>query len=101
MRHHGAVGKLDHRVNLGLTLHDHVNEIEVAVKQVHGLDALQALVHEGGGVDGDLGTHGPRGSVARASARVTRLSSSRVRPKNGPPEQVSQMQWASRGFSPR
>lgn len=40
MRHHGAVGKLDHRVNLGLTLHDHVNEIEVAVKQMHGLNAL-------------------------------------------------------------
>ena len=40
MRHHGAVGELDHRVNLGLTLHDHVNEIEVAVKQMHGLNAL-------------------------------------------------------------
>ena len=61
MRNHGAVGELDHRVNLGLTLHDHVNEIEVAVKQMHGLNALQALVHEGGGVDGDLGAHGPRG----------------------------------------
>ena len=91
MRHHGAVGKLDHRVNLGLTLHDHVNEIEVAVKQMHGLNALQALIHEGGGVDGDLSTHGPRG-MCEASARVTRSSSSRVRPKNGPPEQVSQIQ---------
>ena len=28
---------------------------------MHGLNALQALVHEGGGVDGDLGAHGPRG----------------------------------------
>lgn len=28
---------------------------------MHGLNALQALVHEGGGVNGDLGTHGPRG----------------------------------------
>ena len=61
MSHHRAVGKLDHGVNLRLALHDHVNEIEVAVKQMHGLDTLQAFVHEGGGVDGDLGTHGPRG----------------------------------------
>ena len=61
MRHHGAVGKLDHRVNLGLTLHDHVDKVEVATEQMHRLDTLQALVHKGGGVDGDLCPHGPRG----------------------------------------
>ena len=68
MRHHGAVGELDHRVNLGLTLHDHVNEIEVAVKQMHGLNSLQALVHESGGVDGDLGTHGHVGCARHRHA---------------------------------
>ena len=60
MRHHGAVGKLDHGVNLRLALHDHVNEIEIAAEQMHGLDTFQTFVHEGGGINRDLGTHSPR-----------------------------------------
>ena len=54
-------------------------------EQLVRLDHLQALVHEGGGVDGDLGAHRPRGMGQRlldASPRPTRLAS---RPRNGPP----------------
>ena len=61
MSHHRAIGELDHRVNLRLALHDHINKVEVAAEQMHGLDTLQTLVHKSGRVDGDLSPHGPRG----------------------------------------
>ena len=35
--------------------------VEVASKEVHRLEPLQTLVHEGGGIDGDLGAHRPVG----------------------------------------
>ena len=61
MCHHGAISKLNHGMNLGLTLNDHVDKIEVTTEQMHRLNALQTLIHKGRGVNGDLGSHGPRG----------------------------------------
>ena len=34
--------------------------LEQITEQMHGLDAFKTLVHEGGGIDGDLRTHVPR-----------------------------------------
>ena len=83
MRHHGAIGELDHGVNLGLTLHDDVDKVEIAAEQMHGLDTLQTLVHKGGGVNRDLGTHSPGGmrqgiGTRHAIELVTRAAKERA-----------------------
>ena len=92
MRHHGAVGKLDHGVNLGLTLHDDIDKVEVAVEQMHSLDTLQTLVHKGGGVDSDLGAHSPGGmrqgiGTRHAIELVTRAAKERAT-RTGEPNAV-------------
>ena len=43
------------------SLDDNLNFIFGQAEQPGGLDQFQALVHQGGGVDGDLGTHVPVG----------------------------------------
>ena len=60
MRHDRAVLEFDHGMNLGLTLDEHLDAIDIHAEQMHSLDALKTLVHEGGGIDGDLRTHVPR-----------------------------------------
>ena len=39
---------------------NHVDVVVARPEQFMGLDHLEPLVHEGRGVDGDLGAHGPR-----------------------------------------
>ena len=47
---------------------DHrVHTVKREIVQAHGLNDLQPLVHQGGGVDGDLGTHGPVGVLQRVA----------------------------------
>ena len=56
-----AVGELDHGVDLALALDEHADGVDRDLEEMLGLYDLKALVHEGGGVDGDLGAHVPRG----------------------------------------
>ena len=58
-------------------------------EQVVGLDHLQALVHQRGRVDRDLGAHRPGGMGAAPAPAVTSASRSCDQPRNGPPDAVS------------
>ena len=60
-----AVDVLDHGVDDGLRMHDHLHLRGLHVEEPAGLDDFEALVHQGGGVDGDLGAHLPRGVIER------------------------------------
>ena len=60
---------------------------------MHGLDTLQAFVHEGGGVNRDLGTHSPRRmrqgiGTRHAIKLVTRTAKERTA-RAGKPNAVS------------
>jgi hypothetical protein len=59
VRERGAVVELDQRVNDRLRVHDNVDPVERHPEQVHRLDHLEALVHQGGRVDRDLAAHVP------------------------------------------
>lgn len=56
-----SVRVLNHRVDIRLRVHDHLNAVEGNVVEQVGLDHLQALVDEGRGVDRDHRAHGPGG----------------------------------------
>jgi hypothetical protein len=57
----GPVGELHHRVYDRLGMNNHRHPVVVDAEQLMGLDDLEALVHQGGGVHGDLGAHAPGG----------------------------------------
>ncbi len=57
--HHGPVGELDHRVDDRLGMDDHVDGVVGDTEELVGLDDLEALVHQGRGVDRDLRSHRP------------------------------------------
>src|SRR5690606_6469582 len=61
LRHQGAVAELHQGVDDRAGVHDDLDAVEPDAEQLVGLDHLQALVHQGGGIDGDLGAHHPRG----------------------------------------
>ena len=48
-----------------LALHHNLDLLRRKIKQPHCLDQLQALVHQSGAVDGDLGAHIPVGVLQR------------------------------------
>mgnify|MGYP006280782705 CR=1 FL=1 len=54
-----AVDELDHRVHDRLRMDDDVDAVEGDVEEQVRLDHLQALVHQGRGVDGDQRAHRP------------------------------------------
>src|SRR5690606_24405662 len=56
-----AVGKADERVDDALGVDHGVYPLVGQVEEPMGLDDLQALVHQGGGVDGDFAPHAPGG----------------------------------------
>jgi len=60
-----AVDKLDQRVDDALVMDEHVDAFERQAKEPVRLDDFKALVHQRGGVDGDLGAHGPRRMAQR------------------------------------
>ena len=80
-----AVAELDHRVDDRLGVDDHVDGVIGDAEQLVGLDHLEALVHQGGGVDGDLRAHRP-GRVDQRLGHVRPMaSSSRFAPGTGRP----------------
>ena len=58
---HGAVHELDHGVDDGFGVHDHVDLVGLEVEEPLGFDDFEAFVHHRGGVDRDLGAHVPVG----------------------------------------
>ena len=58
---HGSVHVLHQGVNDALAVNHRVHLGKGQAVEPHGLDDLQALIHQGGAVDGDFGTHGPVG----------------------------------------
>ena len=66
---HRTVGELDGGVDLALAVHEHVDVVNRHVEEVVRLDDLEALVHEGRAVYGDLGAHLPRGVRERHGGR--------------------------------
>ena len=56
-----AVVELHAAVHDALGMDDHLDLVWVDVKQPLGFNDFQSLVHEGGAVDGDFGTHVPVG----------------------------------------
>ena len=50
---------LDHRVHDRLRVDHHLDRVVGDPEELVGLDDLEALVHQGRGVDGDLGSHRP------------------------------------------
>ena len=76
------------RVHDRLRLHDDLDAVVRHAEQQVRLDHLEALVHQRGGVDRDARAHRP-GRVRSASSTETSASSARERPRNGPPEAVS------------
>ena len=87
MRDDGTIVELDHRMNLGLALDDNDDIVHTHVKQMLGFDTLKPLVHKGRRIDGDLGTHIPRGMSQRIGrgdrskliARATKERTTRAR----------------------
>ncbi len=59
--HHRVVLILDHGVDDALPVDHHLDAVLRQIKEPGRLDDLQALVHHGGGVDGDFGAHVPVG----------------------------------------
>ena len=57
----GAVGELHHRVDDRLGVDHDLDPVVVHGEQLVGLDHLEALVHQRGGVDRDLRAHRPGG----------------------------------------
>ena len=57
--HHGPVDELDHGVHHRLRMDDHVDGVVRHAEELVGLDDLETLVHQGGGVHGDLRAHRP------------------------------------------
>ena len=70
------------------------------VEEAAGFDDLEALVHHGGGVDGDALAHDPGGMFERLCGVMWSKSASGVLRK-GPPEAVSQICLTSAGVPPR
>ena len=60
---HGAVGEFDHGMDDTLRVDDYLDLVEGHSKQPACLDDFQALVHQGGGIDGHLGPHVPIGML--------------------------------------
>ena len=87
----GAVGELDHRVHDRLRVHDDLDPVVVDPEQLVGLDDLEALVHQGRGVHGDLRPHRPRRMGQGVVDGRPWASSAAERPRNGPPLAVSTM----------
>ena len=84
----GTVAPLHQPVNDGLGMDQNVQALRLEIEQVVSLDQFEALVHQGGGVDVDLGAHGPdrmSRSLRWASAIAMR---SFVQVRNGPPDAV-------------
>jgi hypothetical protein len=59
VRLHRPIRELDHRVHRRLRVHHDADVVVADAEEVVRLDGLEALVHERGGVDGDLRAHGP------------------------------------------
>ena len=59
LRLDAAVDELHHRVDDALRMDDHIDGAIGHIEEEMRLDDLEALVHHGGGVDGDLGAHLP------------------------------------------
>ena len=56
-----AIGELHHRVDDALRMHKYLDRFGRRVKEPSGLDHLQPLIHQRGGVNGDLSSHTPVG----------------------------------------
>ena len=52
-------------MNHGLRMHHHMNLRSLHPEEPLGLDNFEALVHHGGGIDGNLGAHVPVGMPER------------------------------------
>ena len=59
----GVVTVLHRRVDDTLALDNDLNFLRRQTEQPHSLDELEALIHQGGAVDGDLCTHVPVGML--------------------------------------
>ena len=69
MREDSAVREAHHAVHDALRVEQHRDALVGQAEQVVGLDDLQALVHQGRGVDRDLGAHRPIGMLERLLRR--------------------------------
>ena len=81
-------------------VHDDLDPVERDVEEQVRLDHLQALVDQGRGVDRHDGSHVPR-RVAQRLLRSDLGSSSRVRPRKGPPLAVRTRRRTSSARPPR
>src|SRR3990167_3570704 len=70
-----------------LGVDEDLDVFDIDIKKPAGLDDLQAFVHQGGGVDGDIFAHVPVGVIQSLSG-VTAQSSRSPKLRNGPPEAV-------------
>ena len=61
LRKDSAINELDEGVNHGLRVDDDLDLIGAHVEQPAGFDNFEALVHHGGGIDGDAVAHFPVG----------------------------------------
>ncbi|CAL2071510.1 hypothetical protein GPN2_22132 [Streptomyces murinus] len=87
-----AVGELDHRVDVRLRVHDHLDAVERDVVQQMRLDDLQALVDQGRGVDRDHRAHRPGGvgeGVLDGDVREVRLAAAAEGAAGGGDDQLA------------
>ena len=59
LREHRVVHELHHAVHDALGMHHHIHAVHGHTEEPARLDHLQALVEQGGGIDGDLAPHLP------------------------------------------
>ena len=99
VRERGAVAEARRGVDDRGRVDDHLDPLVRQAEEEVRLDELEPLVRERCGVHCDLRP------IARSDARaprsgVTSSSSSRVRPRNGPPEAVRTSEWTVSGRRP-
>ena len=85
VRDRRAVAEPNEAVHDRCRVHDDLDALVRHVEEEVRLDHLEPLVRERGRVDRDLRPHRSTSGCASACSGVTSASSSRVRPRNGPP----------------
>jgi len=69
LRNHGAVAKLDQRMDHRLRVNDHIDLVRLQLEQPTGFDDFQGFIHHRRRVDGDFPAHFPGGMSQRVFDR--------------------------------